>query len=582
MRLLFIHCFAFLLFTGVTLTFSSCSEDDTALDGSGNDKKENLDDDIADYTVIFWGMAGGNDGVVSMDLAKLAYLYQQDKIGKNVQIAGLMKTSLSKLSKGEVAPSYDKTMYFDSENIGSDDIKASDLLSIETAADVQKLYKKAFENMGGKVYGDTLYPLNNVDSLAGFIQKTAQKFPARHYVLMLFGHGSGFSPEYDTPVSRACVHDGFAGQQALSADAVVSAVEKSGVKMQSLFTQCCIMATLENIDAYSQVFDYGILSAESTIGGYFPQYLVNLSAAGDDETNMQQQSRRLVDYYVDVDAGQYTDLYTSHGFYDLKKSSALLSATKEAADWFTANYAVDNLRIAIVTALEHSIVCLELEDYWGSQEKTNLLRQTRQRLQDFLNGNLSALDMDEKDFIAYINEIYWIVYDFSNSTGFCMADVMKNTINADIPKEKSNELKVIYEKYMTALKDMAYIRTTEKPVNAEADYEYIYASPTVNIFSMHPNYFRPLPDTKDELDALYLQIYQALIEMEPFALVNTVDQLVGGTKHANYLSLDTAKRNYSSSVFDKRVGWSNFLEQLEMNPSLVYCPDRWQVNQGMK
>ena len=581
MKRLFTHIFTFLMLMAMALTFAACSNDTTAADGSGDGKKETQADDIADYTIIFWGMAGSNDYSASLDLAELTYLYQQEKIGKNVQIAGLMKTSLSQVPTWNVDPSYDKTIYFDSENIGTDYVKEEEIQNVETAADLQKLYKKAFDNMGGKVYGDTLYPLNNVDSLANFIKKTAQKFPARHYVLMLFGHGSGFSPEDDTPVSRACVFDTFVQQRALSADAVVSAVEKSGVKMQSLFTQCCLMATLENIAAYSQVFDYGILSAESTTGFYFPQYLANLSAAGDDETKLQQASRKLIDYYADVAAGQFKDLYSSHGFYDLKKAGALLSATKEAADWFISNYAIDSQQDAIKTALSNSIVSIELEDYMSIPEETKRLRQARQKIQDVMSGKTSISNWDENEFMDYIKDAYILIYDFSGSTGFCMADVMRNAINADLPQEKTNELKVIYEKYMAALKDMAYIRTTNKPANANADYEYVYASPTVNIFSMHPDYFIPMP-SGNRLNALFTQLYHALIEEDGLAFFSYIAQLLNGTKHANYCDLNTAKTNYSSSVFDKQVGWSKFLEQLQYNLSLASCPDRWQVNQGME
>ena len=583
MKRLFTHVFTFLLLTAMVLTFAACSNDTTAADGSGDGKKETLADDIADYTVIFWGMAGSNDYSASLDFAKLTYLYQQGKIGKNVQIAGLMKTSLSKASlEGAIDSSYDKTMYFDSENIGTDYVKEEEFQNVETVADIQKLYKKAFDNMGGKVYGDTLYPLYNVDSLANFIKNTAQKFPARHYVLMLFGHGSGFSPEDDTPMSRACVYDSEFNQwRSLSADAVVNAVEKSGVKMQSLFTQCCLMATLENIAAYSQAFDYGILSAEPTTGFYFPQYLANLSTAGDDETAMQQESRKLVDYYADVAAGQFTDLYSSHGFYDLKKAGALLSATKEAADWFISNYAIDSQQDAIKTALSNSIVSIELEDYMSIPEETKRLRQARQKIQDVMSGKTSISNWDENEFMDYIQDAYTLIYNFSGSTGFCMADVMRNTIYADLPQEKTNELKVIYEKYMAALKDMAYIRTTNKPANANADYEYVYASPTVNVFSMHPDYFIPMP-SGDRLNALFTQIYQALIEEDGLAFFSYIAQLLNGTKHANNCDLNTVKTNYSSSVFNKQVGWSKFLEQLQCNPSLASCPDRWQVNQGME
>lgn len=585
MRHSFTHCLTLILLMVVTMSLSACSDDDEAFNGTGNG---NVEGNIADYTVIFWGMPGGNDYPASIDLANLAYCYQQGEIGKNVQIAGLMKTSLSKASfDGTVDPSYDKTMYFDSETIGADFIKASDFQSLTTKADLQKLYKKAFDNMGGKVYGDTLYPLNNTDSLANFIKKAAQKFPARHYVLMLFGHGNGFSPQTDTYISRACVFDGFGQRDAfgyqggLSADAVVSAVDKSGVKIQTLFTQCCLMATLENIAAYSQVFDYGILSAETTIGLYFPQYLVNLSAAGDDETKMQQASRKLVDYYVDEIAGQFKDLYTSHGFYDLKKSSALLSTAKEATNWFIANYAVESQQYAINRALENSLVSQHIDA--GNQEATDSLRLVRQKIQDVLSGKTSIgnIKVNDDEFISFISKAFGLTIRFSDVTGFCMADVMRNTVAADLPQEKTIALRAIYEKYMAALKDMAYIRTTNKPTNAVSDYEYIYASPTVNIFSLHPDCFVPFP-YGDELKALGNQMRQALREEDPTALFAAMDRLFGGTIYANYSNLDTVKANYSSSVFDKQVGWSKFLELLQLNPSLAYCPDRWQVNQIMK
>lgn len=587
MKRSFTHCFALVLLMAVTLVFFACSDNDAISDGSDSDKQENPVTDIADYTVIFWGMAGTNDVSASVDLADLAYHYQQGEIGKNVQIAGLMKTSLSKATlDGAVAPSYDKTMYFDSETIGSDSIKESDFQNLTTKADFQKLYKKAFDNMGGKVYGDTLYPLDNTDSLANFIKKAAQKFPARHYVLMLFGHGNGFSPLADTNISRACVFDAFGQRDAfgyqggLSADAVVSAVEKSGVKMLSLFTQCCLMATLENIAAYSQVFDYGILSAETTIGGYFPQYLVNLSAAGNDEIKMQQASRKLVDYYVDEDAGQYKDQYTSHGFYVLKKSSALLSAAKEATDWFVANYAVDSQQYAIDRALVNSLASQNMEGV--NQETTDSLRQVRQKIQDVLSGKTSIGNINDEEFMSFISEAFGLIFRFSEVTGFCMADVMRNAVAADLPQEKTTALKAIYEKYMVALKDMAYIRTTNKPANAVADYEYIYASPTVNIFSMHPDYFVPFPESQEELDALGNKMRQALRDDDPTALFAAMHQLLDGTIYAKFCDLGTVKDNYSSSVFDRQVGWSKFLELLQQNPSIAYCPDRWQVNQGMK
>ncbi len=561
---------AVLCYATAASVLTSCSDDNTVTDGSATGKQEET---MADYTVIFWGMAGGNDRSTSYDLANLAYRYQKGNIGKNVQIAGLIKTSMSKESPGEVDPSYDKTMYFDSETIGSDQIKVSDFGSSSSVY----LYKKAFDTMGGKEYGDTLYPLSNVDSLAGFIKKAAQKFPARHYVLMLLGHGNGFSPLNDTPLTRACVYDEFCQRRVLSADAVVSAVEKSGVKMQTLFTQCCLMATLENIAAYSQVFDYGILSAETTTGGYLQKYLANLSTAGDDETKMQQESRNLVDYYVDNISSLYT---TSHGFYDLRKASALLSATKDAANWFIDNYAEEKQQNAIGNALCSSIISIQLEE-WKDQRRTDSLRQARQRIQDVLSGKTSLWDMEDDGFITYINDVIWLTNQYSDATSFCMADVLRNAVAANLPQDKSAEIKEIYERYMTALKDMAYIRATKKPASADADYEYIYASPTVNIFSMHPDYFIfPSKEKKKELYNLMMKfLLDETSDIGIDEFFDAVHQLTDVTYYAYCSDLATVKANYTSSVFDKQVGWSKFLEQLHQNPSLATCPDRWQVNQ---
>ncbi len=562
-----------------TSVLTACSDNDAIFDSSDNIMQE---DSIADYTVIFWGMAGRLDHECSRDLAILAQNYQQGKIGKNVQFAGLWKTSLSKDKdvKGEVDSSYDKTMYFDSETIGSDSIRANDFENLDQTANVQKLYKKVFDNMGGKVYGDTLYALDNADNLAGFIKEAAKKFPARHYVLMLFGHGSGFTPLVDTPITKACVHDDFFNQKrALSADAVVSAVNKSGVKMQTLFTHCCLMATLENIAAYSQVFDYGILSAEDTYSGYFPQYVANLSAAGDNETKMQQESRKLVDYYVDEATGQ--NWYTSHGFYDLRKASTLLSATKEAAVWLATNYAVNSLKLPIEKALLSSISCTNLGEGENNPKEVESMRKLRESIQNVSSIKEFINDMDEKDFISFLKEVYLLTANSSENCKFCMADVLRNATAANLPQEKTAELQSIYEKYMTALKGMAYIRTTDKPASADADYEYIYASPTVNIFSMHPSYYIPFPEG-DKAYALFEQMSQALMESDAEKLNDLLHQLLDGTTYANQCDLATIKSNYTGSVFDRQVGWSKFLEQLLLNPSVAYCPDRWQVNQRMK
>ena len=287
-------------------------------------------------------------------------------------------------------------------------------------------------------------------------------------------------------------------------------------------------------------------------------------------------SRKLVDFYVEEAAPAGFATYTSHGFYNLTKASALISATKEASDWFATNYAIADQQDAIERALASSIVSINLE--YGSQKMTDSLRQVRQELQDVISGKKSfSTEREFHDFLK--GTLYLIVLGSSKPTGFCMSDVMRNAIAANLPEEKTAALKTIYEKYMTALKDMAYIRATNKPAKADADYEYIYTSPSINVFAMNSEYFIPIPFfvdfTVDELvEAIQADDWEKAEELGHQLLEGCVfaSPLYGGT------SLEEVTDNYISSVFDKLTGWSSFLKKLQFNPSFAICPDRWQVN----
>ncbi len=556
--------FVFVPLFAMALSLVSCSDKDAeTVSGSGSGDKE-----MADYTVIFWGMAGGVDQMAAPDMATLASNYQKGLIGKNVNIAGLMKTTTYH------DPSRDKTWYFDSEKIN----KTTEDKSQEDEDYIESKYNYAFETLNGWEYGDALYPLNNVDSLANFIKKTAQKFPARHYVLMVFGHGGGFSPVWDTPSTRACVIDDFT-DKSLAADDIVDAVKESGVKMQTLFTQCCVMAALENMAAFSQVFDYGILSAEVTVGGYFPEYLVKLTEAGDDVEKLKTKSRELVDYYVDVACSSYNDPnscgdYTSHGFYDLTQMPQMMSILKEAEDWYSSNYT--KMQEGIDDALRASVSCVNLG------EGTHILGffETRKELQDIIAAGYENPDQFSTE---ELKEIYTAIYDLLDGNqalgyGFCMSDVLKQTTQVkDLSDEQKAAIQAIYDKYMAQLKKMAYIRTTVKPSNA-ADYEYIYASPTINLFAMNETYFvKLLQGGKENIDNLV-----AAFEQKDYDKAEEIcKEMFEGTPYAKKATLAEATHNYTSSVFDKQVKWSDFLKQLDFNPSVIINPDRMQVTINM-
>ena len=580
----------FMWMAALTFSFAivSCSSNDDSItdpkkpdtpgEETGTDTPDQKEE-TADYTVIFWGMSGKCDKEDCVDLARLAYNYQQGLIGKNVNIAGLMKTSVSLLFDDQ-PETVDKTWYFDSEKIDkTKTIPEDERTRLQnTAAGTKKTYEDAFAVMNSREYADTQYPLNNVDSLATFIQRTAEKFPARHYVLLTFGHGGGFSPINDIPRStKVSVPDYFRLGMALAADDVVSAVEKSGVKIQTYFTHSCLMASLENMAAFSQVFDYAILAAEITYGGYLPEYMEKLSQAGSDEANMQQKAHELIDYYANLYTGE--DLYTSHGFYDLKQMPSLLSIVKEAAGWYAENYTGED-EDAIEKAMMDAVCCVNLQELEYTYE-TPYLRQTRTALRAMINGE-DDTEISEEQLKETLGAVYYLLTKTENlSYGFVMADVMRNTLNANIPQDKIKKLKDIYDRYMSTLKNMAYIGAALKPANAGADYAYIYASPTINIFSLNPDYFIPIPQ-KEKAQQLIQQIMTALKNGDEATYNSAGHELMDGTPFANFAELDEVKYNYTSSVFDQQVKWSKFLEKAKFNLSVVTNIDRWFVNEEQK
>lgn len=576
--------FVFVPLFAMALSLVSCSDKDAETgSGSGPEGKE-----MADYTVIFWGMAGGMDGITAPDMATLASNYQKGLIGKKVNIAGLIKTSI------HATPSQDKTWYFDSEKINEktvDNTPEIDIYTIDTRTkEGQKLiadyaqakYDFAFETLNSREYGDALYPLNNVDSLANFIKKAAEKFPARHYVLMVYGHGGGFSPVWDTPSTRACVIDDFT-EKSLAADNIVDAVKESGVTMQTIFAQCCVMGALENMAAYSQVFDYGILSAEVTGGGYFPEYLVKLTEAGDDVEKLKTKSRELVDYYVDEACKKHfndqnnSGSYTSHGFYDLTQMPQMMTILKEAADWYSSIYTDTQMQEGIDDALRASVSCINL----GVGTATEDFLQTRKELQDIIAAGYESPDQLSTE---KLKEIYTSIFDllYGNQAlgyGYCMSDVLRQTaLVKDLSDEKRAEVQAIYNKYMAQLKKMAYIRTTVKPSNADADYEYIYASPTINLFAMNEDNFVALLQGGEE--NLY-NLFEAFEQKEYDKAEEICKEMFEGTPYAKNATLAEVTHNYTSSVFDKQVKWSNFLKLLDFNPSVIINPDRMQVTLNM-
>lgn len=547
----------------------SCSdkETDPADKGNGGDTTaiEKPDttaaaSDSADYTVIYWGMAGKLDPYTISDFGETISNIQKGTTGKNVNLVGRLKTSLS-LSG---ATTWKDNTYEFHTPVNPDSLLGDDFRDLPTKDDQ---YKAIFAALNGKVVGDTEYRLDNADSLAAFIKRSAKDFPARHYVLMLSGHGDGFTACEDcVPATRGTVDDSFLDMR-LALDNLVKGVKDSGVKIQTLFLGSCLMGALENMAAYSQVFDYSVLSAE-TVGPYImAKYISGLSEAAGDEAKMKQKTIEAFDLY----AARNLVLHTSYGLYDLRKMPELLSVAKEAATWFADNYADEASISAINRALGQAV-------YYDAMDVTETKKRDVVRKYLYEGEDKSATDRK-----AALTEVFsdWsdLLQKNSDLNGFIFADVMRQAMKAQLPQEKTAQLQDIYNRYLSALKDMAYIKVTNKPENAIADYEYIYASPTVNIYSLHPDYYLRLFTAKGTPAENVSKLVDAIIAGDEATAQTIRHQMLEGSSRC-VQRLEAATKFYQMTLFDQQVGWSKFMQKLKFNPNRVTNPDRQFVSEN--
>lgn len=161
----FAHLLLWLVCATLPLGFTACSDDeDPTTEQSAEPEPEPEPD--ADYTVMLYGCGGGNlDDALIYNLSQVEGYGYSDK----VQFTGLVKFSVP----------------------------------YQTGDDAQfqgtRLYSLTPTGMENERIADADYRLDNPDHLASFISDAAERMPAKRYVLVLWNHGSEFTPVYDQP-----------------------------------------------------------------------------------------------------------------------------------------------------------------------------------------------------------------------------------------------------------------------------------------------------------------------------------------------------------------------------------------------
>ena len=284
-----------MLLVSMALVITACtSNDDNPSDNPANPSS----DELADYTIIFYGHGGANlDGGIVNNIAafyggdaesykkvKIAVQYKfstTENLEQNVLLE--MENNIKEMeAAGLTQEQIEEEM--DEENILKiypDKVKGSD--TYRFVVDTEEGFVEQFND--GNIYGPNNSDVSNPDSLMNFISWAAKACPAKNYVLIVSDHGGSYQPHDDLSYSltRGLVNDDGHNLDNLSVSSLTHAIRQSGIRPQVVYMDCCLMNTAEYAFELKDLCDY-IVSSTFEVPGNGGDYtiLVNELAQADD------------------------------------------------------------------------------------------------------------------------------------------------------------------------------------------------------------------------------------------------------------------------------------------------------------
>ena len=156
------------------------------------------------------------------------------------------------------------------------------------------------------------------ESLTDFIAWSAENFPADRYLLVLWDHGGGTLGGFG--------YDENFPDDTLTLSQMASAVAQSGVKLDLISYDACLMATLEVGYAFAPSADY-LLASEETEPGEGWYYTDALSALSENPAMPTVElGARLIDSYAGYYEAAYDTREVTLSLLDLREVPALYEA----------------------------------------------------------------------------------------------------------------------------------------------------------------------------------------------------------------------------------------------------------------
>ena len=234
-------------------------------------------DELADYTILYYGHGGGNLEVLLMQNI-MDFSFADEEAYKNVNICAQYKFSSLKSMEAlyeELAEEVDpndpemvkelegfKTYYpFASKtmrfvvNRAEGDIEGGEIDDDDetpTAANMNAFY------------GEDNADIANPDSLTNFINWAASVKPAKKYILVLSDHGGGYRPDDDMPQAAAARTRGVVYDDAhdthFTVKSLAQAISAAKVRPAAVYLDACLMNSAEYLFELAPLTDYYVAS----------------------------------------------------------------------------------------------------------------------------------------------------------------------------------------------------------------------------------------------------------------------------------------------------------------------------------
>lgn len=188
--------------------------------------------------------------------------------------------------------------------------------------DPKKLQRYSYDENGYALVEEA--PLQNMasaDTLSDFVSWGKANYPAEKYMLVLWDHGGGSV--------TGLIVDELHDNAVMSLDELQRGLEQSGVQLEALLLDTCLMATLETAQAAQSTTHYMIASQE-TVPGQGTDYKSWLQKLyNDPECDGQRFGRKLCDAvqqkYAELN-DEYSSKFLTYSVIDLTKLDAVSAA----------------------------------------------------------------------------------------------------------------------------------------------------------------------------------------------------------------------------------------------------------------